>query len=119
MNIAKTLDMMTELIVHCTDPEEIVLFGSYAKGNTHPGSDLDLLIIGNFKASQWTRSRELKDLLNWSPIPLDLHLYTPEEMRMYAREPYAFPSTLRYSGVTLYKREAKRKDSRANPPKAF
>ncbi len=49
MKLDKTLRSITELIVRCCDPDEIILFGSYAKGNAQVGSDLDILVIANFK----------------------------------------------------------------------
>jgi len=37
------------LIVEVTDPDRIILFGSYAYGNPNDKSDLDLLVIKNGK----------------------------------------------------------------------
>ena len=39
------LEQMTEAIVQAVAPEQIVLFGSRAKGSERPDSDIDLLIV--------------------------------------------------------------------------
>jgi len=39
------LKSMTDTIVDEVHPEEIILFGSYAKGTEREGSDVDLLVV--------------------------------------------------------------------------
>ena len=41
----RTLDNIVERIVEVAEPERIVLFGSAARGDSGPSSDVDLLII--------------------------------------------------------------------------
>jgi uncharacterized protein len=41
----KQLPEITRRIVEVSDPDQIILFGSYARGDFGPDSDLDLLII--------------------------------------------------------------------------
>lgn len=43
--IDELLDEATRLLLGAAHPEKIILFGSYARGDFHEGSDLDLLII--------------------------------------------------------------------------
>ena len=40
-----TLDDVIERIVEVAEPEKIILFGSAARGDADPNSDIDLLII--------------------------------------------------------------------------
>ena len=40
-----TLDDVIERIVEVAEPEKIILFGSAARGDTDPNSDIDLLVI--------------------------------------------------------------------------
>ncbi|HLF91598.1 MAG TPA: nucleotidyltransferase domain-containing protein, partial [Anaerolineales bacterium] len=54
---------ITELIIACCDPDEIILFGSLVKGNGRSDSDVDLLIISKFRESRYLRAQELKELL--------------------------------------------------------
>ncbi len=45
------------------DPDVVALFGSWAKGTADVHSDVDLLVVGPFRASPWLRDRELRDAL--------------------------------------------------------
>ena len=106
MKLEKALRSIIDLIIQCCDPDEIVLFGSYAKGNDHPGSDLDILVIGNFKGSKYLRVQEMKDLLDQYPIRIDLHLVTPEEIAVESRKPFTFLNTLQSNSISLYKKNS-------------
>ncbi len=39
------LDEMVRAIVEEVDPEQVILFGSRARGDAHDGSDVDLIVI--------------------------------------------------------------------------
>ena len=47
MTIDQRIRAAVDEIVAATTPEQIVLFGSVAKGNAGPDSDIDLLVIGD------------------------------------------------------------------------
>ena len=58
--------------------EEIVVFGSFVKGNYGPGSDLDLLILLD-RSNESIRDR-IPDLLPGAfPVPVDLFPLTRDE----------------------------------------
>jgi uncharacterized protein len=99
------LRSIVALIVRCCDPEEIVLFGSHAKGRTHDASDVDLLVIGDFRRSRYLRAQEVEELLLQFPMPIDVHLLTRAELEAESADPLAFYRTIRIHGVTLYRRE--------------
>ncbi len=42
-----TLGEIVRRLVEATDPDQIVMFGSRARGDARPDSDLDLLIIND------------------------------------------------------------------------
>lgn len=56
----------------------IYLFGSFATGDIHEGSDIDLLIIGNFKERFIERIGIIMDLTN---LPIEPLVYTEEEFQ--------------------------------------
>ncbi len=70
-------------IVDAVDPDRIVLFGSAARREMGPNSDLDLLLIkrGTFSHSLVTRDvyRSLRDI----PYAKDIIVITPEEAEQY------------------------------------
>ncbi|GAA4469200.1 nucleotidyltransferase domain-containing protein [Phytohabitans houttuyneae] len=91
------------VVTHC-DPDEIVLFGSWAKGTTHRYSDIDILVIGPFTASPWLRDRELREALRELPVAVDLHLLTPREMAVESARPHTYLNTLRETSQRVYLR---------------
>jgi uncharacterized protein len=107
VKLEKALRSITALIVRCCDPEAVLLFGSYAKELDNPDSDLDLLVIGDFRGSPYLRGHEVRELLRRYPIRVDLHLVTPEEVADEARKPYGFLSSVLASSRIMYQKAGK------------
>ncbi len=70
-----------EKIVKEFNPEKIILFGSYAWGNPTDDSDIDFFIIKKSELPRVERQMELRRKLWGSGIPMDLLVYTPEEVK--------------------------------------
>jgi predicted nucleotidyltransferase len=105
MKIAGMLRSVTSLIVTACDPEKIILFGSYAKGQQNRDSDVDILVIDDFRGSSFLRDQELRQLLRTFPVRIDLHTATPQEAK--SAKPFSFLYSIMYSGVVLYTTRAK------------
>ncbi|QDP95437.1 nucleotidyltransferase domain-containing protein [Microlunatus elymi] len=93
---------ITDTAVACCDPDAVVLFGSWAKGTATVHSDIDLLVVGPYRASPWLRDRELRDALRRFAVRFDLHLVTPAEL--ISGPAYGYLDTLRASCRVLYAR---------------
>ena len=52
------------------------VFGSFAKGKLHEGSDIDVLIVGDFRDRYVDRVRKVIDLTD---LPIEPLVYTDEE----------------------------------------
>jgi len=70
-----------EKIIREIDPEKIILFGSYAWGKPTDDSDVDLFIIKKSRDSRLTRQMNLSEKMWGSGVPMDLLVYTPEEVQ--------------------------------------
>ena len=61
-------------------PERIILFGSHARGEAGPDSDVDLLVIMPFAGSRRQTEIELRLALHDFVVPVDVVLASPEEV---------------------------------------
>ena len=69
-----------EQIIRELDPEKIILFGSYAWGTPTDDSDVDLFIIKKSSEPRRKRQIDLRMKLFGNGVPMDLLVYTPEEI---------------------------------------
>ncbi len=70
---------MVKRIVSRFDPEKVILFGSYARGDAGPDSDVDLLIVMPVSGSKREKAIEIGVALHDIRLPKDLIVTTPEE----------------------------------------
>src|SRR3989344_3958493 len=80
------VNQIVEKIISKFKPQKVILFGSYAWGKPGPDSDLDLLVIKDIKKPRLELERELRGLLFPSGIPLDVLVYTPDELEKSINE---------------------------------
>ena len=84
-------------------PEKIILFGSYATGTAHEGSDVDMLVVLPFEGSMLAKSLEILRLTN--PLfPVDLLAKTPQLIRTKMEAGDFFINDIVTNGKTLYER---------------
>lgn len=85
--IGTIIEDIVKAIVEASNPDRIILFGSAARGDTGPDSDVDLLIVekeSSFQGgSRWTESSRIRKALWRFPIPIDVLLFTPEEIEKW------------------------------------
>jgi predicted nucleotidyltransferase len=87
-------------------PEMIILFGSYSDGTFTEDSDLDLLVIKNTNIHPiWRRVQARKACK--SPIPMDIIVYTPDEINLLKNNNSLFIADVFKKGKILYEREKK------------
>ena len=96
---------IVERIVALDDPERIYLFGSYAKGTAHAGSDVDLLIVASSSLPRLHRGKGVKAALSALPCRFDLLYFTPRELADEMRDAYSFISAIMASGQLLYQKK--------------
>ncbi len=81
------LQEMVEVIVREVDPETIILFGSRARGDARPDSDVDLLVVESepFSArrSRFQEVNRLYMALRKMPVDKDLLLYSRDEFEFW------------------------------------
>lgn len=81
MITSEQITQVVEKIVKNVQPVKVILFGSYASGLANENSDLDLLIVKNTGAPANKRALEIRRHLRGMKIPMDIIVYTEEEIK--------------------------------------
>jgi predicted nucleotidyltransferase len=98
------LQIITTRIAEAIHPQKIILFGSWARGERGPHSDIDLLIIQESTLPRPQRYAQVRRLFGGMGIPMDILVYTPEEFARYQSVPGSFTHTVAHEGKVLYAR---------------
>ena len=98
------LHSLVDKIVQCMQPDKVIIFGSYAKGTASHKSDLDILIVKDTHLPMINRNNKVKSLVNNLIIPVDIHVYTPEEVEVYGSEEYSFIHSVLKTGKVMYQK---------------
>ena len=77
------LDEIIGRIVEVAQPEEIILFGSGARGHLGPDSDLDLLVVKSGVGHRRRLAQEIDLALFGIPVPVDIVVVTPEDIQAF------------------------------------
>jgi uncharacterized protein len=77
---AELIGYIVAKIVKAIDPEKIILFGSYVRGDYHKDSDLDLFVIKDGTQNSRLMRREVADLFWGRKFSLDLYVRNSEEV---------------------------------------
>ncbi|MEK6286169.1 MAG: nucleotidyltransferase domain-containing protein [Acidobacteriota bacterium] len=78
------LQEMVRRLVEAIDPDRIILFGSRARGDAKPDSDVDLLVIKDSSEPPHKRSISAYRALGGLSTPIDILWRTPEEVEEWA-----------------------------------
>ncbi len=104
MLTAKEIEKLIDRIVTHIQPRKVIIFGSYAKGTATIKSDLDMLVIKETDLPMKKRGNILKHIAGNSLIPVDIHIYTPEEVEEYGREQFSFINSILKTGKTVFEK---------------
>lgn len=91
-------------IVNGYDPEAIYLFGAYATGEHIGSQDVDLVIVKATPEPRLTRGREVRRCLRGIKTPVNILVYTREEIRRWEEVPSSFIGTVMETGVKVYEK---------------
>jgi predicted nucleotidyltransferase len=91
-------------IVQAFAPRRIILFGSHARNEAGPDSDLDLYVEMETDLRPPARAAAVSALFGLRKWSLDVLVYTPDEARRLEQQPASFVSRIRAEGEVLYER---------------
>lgn len=90
-------------VAHKFDPEKIVLFGSYARGQPDENSDVDILVVMNHVGKPSEQALAIRREVR-RRFPLDLIVRSPQETQRRQDQGDPFISSIINEGHTLYER---------------
>jgi len=99
--VTKKIDDYVGEVVRKLNPNLIILFGSFVTGDINEGSDVDILVVADFKETFLDRIRTLIDL-NTFKIPIEPVGYTPEEFNQMKSRRNPFIMEVLEKGKVLY-----------------
>lgn len=103
--VEKTRAAVAALARGRAEIERVVLFGSMARGDAVPGSDVDLLMVLSESPFRFLdRSVEYKP--EGIPVGVDVFAYTEDEIEKMARDGHMLLEQALSEGITVYDRRA-------------
>ncbi len=101
----ETVQQIVKVIASRLSPRRIILFGSYARGEAGPHSDLDLFVEMDPPLPVRGRSSQIKRLFDPYPCPMDIVVYSPEEVAYWQQAPASLVASVLREGKVLYERK--------------
>jgi predicted nucleotidyltransferase len=81
------IDAAVRILAEAANPARIVLFGSHARGDAGEDSDIDLLVIEPEVEDRTREMVRLRRLLRPLRIPVDILVYSAEEVARWGEQP--------------------------------
>ena len=75
----EAIDEVVRQIVERFKPQKIILFGSYARGNPRPESDVDMLVVMDTSLKEVQQAIQICQQIEYR-FGLDLIVHTPEQL---------------------------------------
>jgi len=95
----KQLLQITDKIKTHFNPQKIIVFGSYAWGKPTEDSDIDIFLIMESNLRRDERSRQVQKIFFQRTFPLDVIVYTPEEVEQSLKRGNPFIREILNQGV--------------------
>lgn len=98
------IEKIIETIKTKANPNQIYLFGSYARGNATDKSDLDVLVVDDSLRNKNNLALEISKALFPRDFGLDLIVASSEEIRKKQQKKMGFWLTITSKGKKVYER---------------
>jgi len=99
--VFKGIESYVRRVIENLKPRYVILFGSFATGDINEGSDVDVLVVADFKEGFLDRIKKLMEM-NTFKIPIEPVGYTPEEFEEMKRRGNPFVLEVLDKGKILY-----------------
>ena len=100
------VDRAVRAIVHSYHPARIIVFGSFARGETHERSDLDLIVVKETDERFFDRIGSVRDACAGLAVDVQPLVYTPAELHEMLAQGNSFLETVLSEGIVAYEAAA-------------
>lgn len=100
-----TIQAIARLIVECFDPEQIILFGSQARGEVGEHSDVDLLVLMHDGGRVQRGNPIRRAIAEHFVLPVDVIIRSPEVFAEQRDDPRSAIHKVLKEGEVLYDRQ--------------
>ncbi|MDI7250688.1 MAG: nucleotidyltransferase domain-containing protein [Bacillota bacterium] len=100
-------------IVAVADPEKVILFGSYARGEQDEYSDVDIMVIKDSSLPRYRRAGPIRLALADLPVDKDIIVFTPQEEKEWATASTSLVATVLREGRVVYEKRRGRRPYRS------
>ncbi|MEX0746525.1 MAG: nucleotidyltransferase domain-containing protein [Rhodothermales bacterium] len=100
----EALTRIVDAIVRLANPERIILFGSIARGQAGPESDVDLLIVMPEGTHERRTAMKLYEQIRGVGRPFELLVVTPDTLQRYKDNPGLIYKKILREGKEVYAR---------------
>jgi|APTNR8051073442_1049403.scaffolds.fasta_scaffold00820_10 predicted nucleotidyltransferase len=101
---SKQIDRIVSLIVNYYAPDQVLLFGSQAKGNAGSQSDIDLIVIKDTPIPKGQRGHDLSDGFANFPFKIDLVFLTKGELKAQLKADSSFVSSIWHNAKIIFEK---------------
>ena len=104
-DVQKKINKLVNRLKDHYKPDKIILFGSFARGDYHEGSDVDLIVIKDDVPDNFLR--RLDEVLDFcdGEIEVQILVYKKEEIKRMLEEGNDFIRTVLKEGKVIYERQ--------------
>jgi uncharacterized protein len=102
VQLSPSLSMLLDQVVRIAHPLRIILFGSVARGQVGPESDIDLLVVMPNGTHRRHTAQRLYASIHHVSVPFDLLVATPSDLDRHCRNVGLIYSAILEEGVEVY-----------------
>lgn len=99
---SKVIDLLVQGIVEAVHPLKIILFGSAARGEMNPDSDLDVLIVMPEGVHRRRTAQFLYRQIKGLKVPFDILVATPFDLEKHKNNIGLIYRTILEEGIEIY-----------------
>jgi predicted nucleotidyltransferase len=98
------IEQAVRILAQEASPERIILFGSYARGESRPDSDVDFLIIESGNVDRHKEMVRLRRALSPMRIPVDIIVKSVKAIQEWGDVPGSFLYSALREGRVVYEK---------------